>query len=317
MLDQYRDAAVAVVGCHSAGIARPCCELDVLVVSDEPRPPASLRLGGALLDVFFVAHREVLSPQDPEVGLALARARAVRDSGMTVSTGAATGAAVFEANCKKALQARLSSAVKALGRADESLGMKALRDADFWLLKASYDLAFGWLYSRQVVPAPSHLLSQLRAESAHSPLRFGAFSKGAGLERGSKKACSVRSDALGILYDSLGSRTDSPRRTAQWTEFSYAIVKGKAEYLSSSFEHAECYCFLGLEAVAALEQLTVTQQQGKRGSDPNVITGMAERGERMVGESLARELGLSRGQRTVESGVRAVKEQVSALAREK
>ena len=47
ILDTYRDSAVAVVGCHSTGIARACCELDVVVVSDERREPTSIRLGSA------------------------------------------------------------------------------------------------------------------------------------------------------------------------------------------------------------------------------------------------------------------------------
>ena len=39
ILDMYMGSAVAIVGCHAAGISRNSCELDVLVVSQDSRPP--------------------------------------------------------------------------------------------------------------------------------------------------------------------------------------------------------------------------------------------------------------------------------------
>ncbi len=316
ILDQYRNTAVALIGCHSLGLERPSCEFDVVIVTDERQPPASLKLKDYFVDLLFLNERELLKPRNPEAALALARVRAIRDSALIMSTSSATNTAVFEVNARKSAQGRLASAVKALGRADEALGKGATQDADYWLLRASYDYGYAWLYTRQGVPAPSHLLHQLRKESRGSSRNFEAFSKGTGLERASRAANGARLEGIGVLHDVLRSRRQgSVGARAMWSEPRFSVISRKAEYLTAAMDHVECQSFLGLETLVALRTLSIIVAGRVASSEPTVLTRLSEGNDRVVGERLLSDLGLTRSQKTVETGLRAVKEQVSALAR--
>ncbi len=298
------------------GLERPSCELDVVIISDQRQPPVSLRLKNQFVDLLFLNERDLLRPRSPEFALTLARVRAIRDSSLIISTSSATNAAVFEVNAKKSAQGRLASAVKALGRADEALGKRATQDADYWLLRASYDYGYAWLYSRQAVPAPSHLLQQLKLESRGSSKNFEAFSRGAGLERGSRAATGARLEGISVLHDVLRSRRPgSVGAVAMWSEPRFSIIRRKADYLTAAVDHVECHSFLGLQALSALRALTVSLGGHEGSSDPMALTRLAQGKERVVGDRLLGDLGLIRSQKAVETGLRVLKEQVSSLAR--
>lgn len=316
IIDQYRRSALGLIGCHSLGLERSSCELDVLVVSDEEQHPATLKIGEVYADLLFLKEKDILKPASPEFALSLSRVRAIRDTTLIISTASATNLAILEVNARRGSQGRLASAVKALGRADEALGKGATKDADFWLLSASYDFAYAWLYFKQVVPAPSHLLHQLKAESKGSGRAFEAFSKGAGLERASRSACAARLEGISVLQDVLRARQGGhDLQETRWATQRFEVLRRKADFLSASMDHAECQSFLGLEEVSALMALLAAEGGIEVPYSSMVISRLAEGKERVLGENLMRELGLTRDHRGVESALRVLKEQVSKLAR--
>ena len=103
ILDMYMDSPVALVGCHSRGLERRSCELDVVVVSNEKRPSGSVRVRGTFVDLVFIDERQALNPSNPEHMVALAHARPVRDSSMLLTTSSAANAAVQGEASKRAV----------------------------------------------------------------------------------------------------------------------------------------------------------------------------------------------------------------------
>ncbi|MBI3858741.1 MAG: hypothetical protein HY296_00660 [Thaumarchaeota archaeon] len=317
LLDQYRNAPVGLFGCHSVGLQRQGCELDVLVITEETERPTSVRFGDTYADIMYFREADLMAPASPEFALAISTAKPIRDNSLAISTAAAASAAMSDANSRKSAQARLSSAVKALGRADESLGRKAAADADFWLLRASYDFAFAWLYSGGTVPAPSHILRQLRDRSAGASSAFEAFSKGSGLQMASKSSCSTRLEGISLLHDALRSREPEPgTKVFQWSVAQHDILKGKAEVLISSSDTAGCYAFLGLEAVNALDAASPLEPgRGSLGDKVLPISKMTGGKERILGERLVAGLGLARSSTSMEGALRPLKDQVAGLAK--
>jgi hypothetical protein len=318
VLDTYRDAAVAVVGCHAAGISRKSCEVDAVVVMNERRNPNTIRLGGTYCDLYFISEKEALKPTDPEVAASLAQSKVVRDTSLTLSTSIAASQAVFEENTKRCSRQRLAACLKALGRTDEAFSQNRTADADYWVLTASYDYAYSWLYSLGVVPAPSHLLRQLKENSKGRARDFEAFVKGAGLEMSSRGECSSRLEGLSLLYDLLSTgRSDAGGTQLSSSENSFQIVKGKAEEMADLREHTDNYSFLGLEVTRLL--LLVERARppggvpGERGQ--RLVSSLSDEKQGLLSGRLIRDLGLVRSSDDVREALELLKERAAKLAR--
>ena len=318
VLDTYREAAVAVVGCHAAGIQRESCELDVVVVASEARPFTAVRFGDEFFDLHFITQKEALNPPDPEAAVSLAQSKPIRDRDLVLSTSLASNQAMMAENTRKCARLRLTSCLKALARAEESLAREKTRETSYWLLTASYDFARSWLYGQETIPAPSHLLKQLKEHSKGYPLGVEAFTKGAGLGKSSRKECAARLEAILVLYDLLGTREPegyASERSA--LEVGSAVVKRKAEHFARSMEHAESYSFLGGEVARVL--LLVSRPGGKEsgphedGSRMSAL--LTSGGKGLLSDALIRDLGLERQKAELKQGLEAIKGRVAGLAR--
>lgn len=307
LLDTYLDAAVALVGCRSRDLERYSCEYDVLVVTAEKRPPTTLKIGDAVVDLFFATENEVLKPMNPEHAVSLATARPVRDTSLIISTTSSANSAILSESASKASRTRLASALKVLGRAEEALRRKEVVDADFWLLAASYELGYAWLLSKEVLPSPSHLLSQLR-ETKGIPRSFEGLSLGAGLEAAGRAGCGARLEGVTVLHDLLRERSTAPSAVSSWSSARTELLSAKANELLTRIELAECYSYLGQEVVDDILALL-------RLNPGRTLTSLMTDTEGLLGERLVRQLGLARVEGAVREGLEATKGQVSALAR--
>jgi hypothetical protein len=312
----YMGSAVGVTGCHAEGLQRNSCELDVLIVGPEKRQATTARIGGFYMDLAFIDEKEALKPTSPELAASLAHVKPIRDSTMVISTSTAAATAVYSDSCRKAGNGRLAAAVKLLGRSSESLAKGNPREADFWLLVASYHYAYAWLYAGEALPAPSHLLRQLKAHSKDSPAYLGAFSRGAALGKSSRPACATRLEALSVLYDVVGSKQGvTPRNRPALLPARLEVVKGKASELMGIVELAECYSYLGQEVAGGMLALV-----GLTGGEelPSRATGLGPifQGEGgLLSDRLLKDLGLTRGKAAIEAGCQELKDQVTSLAK--
>lgn len=317
VLDTYSDCPVALVGCRSLGIERDSCEYDLLVVSDERRPDNSVRVGGQHLDISFVSEKEALKPSDPERAVSMAYARTVRDSALLLSSGCSAARAVLSDSSARSAEGRLALSLKAMGRADEALSRQAVRDADFWLLAAAYDYAFAWLYSAEVMPAPSHLLGQLKENIEGRSEMFEAFAGAAGLEQSSRADCDARLDSVAVLYDVLDTPGQDPELGEGRGRISYEVAKRKAAALADGARLADCYAFLGCEVVEALpHMLEPRRAAGGKVQEQSMLVSLLSKGEeKMISESVIDGLGIRRPRESVEAGLRSLRKQVSELTR--
>lgn len=317
VLDTYLNRAVGVTGCHSYGIGRPTCELDVIVVDDEPRRPASMKLEDKYVDLFFMSEAEVMQPANIEVAAALSHLMPVRDSSWVISTGSSTNRAVFNDTTKKCSEARLASALKALGRAGEAYAKRSLADADFWLATAGYDLGFAWLYTDGSIPAPSHVLQQVKANSKGAATRYEAWSGAIGLEQASRASCERRMDALSVLYDLLAVKGASPDREAPKREDTpYEILSAKAKGLLGAIQPVDCYAYLGHDAIATLRSLAgigVGSHQG--GDEPLFLSSLSKGREGLLSEHVVDALGFGRQERVVSKSMAQLKGALAAFAK--
>lgn len=324
ILDTYRNSAFAIVGCHADGIGRPSCELDVVVVINEKRRNSTVRIGDVYLDLMFAPEREVLRPTNPEHSVSLARAKTVRDTTLVLSTSIASNLAILTSSARSSSNRRLAAALKSLSRASDALSKGSHLDADYWLLMASYDYAYSYIFSKETSPSPSHLLNQLKERSRGASRTFESFSKGAGLETASRANCQSRLDAVGVLYDVLSGdheRRDRKGRGAGgdgatkqvWSTVRLSCVELKTKDLAERVEHAECYSYLGTEMLNALRELTTLEG----GTSRRVLgpEALAAGKDRLLGERLLRDMGFARDRDAIKEGIGLLRAQVSGLAR--
>jgi len=303
VIDTYMDSALAVIGCCSRGIARYSCEYDVLVVGSEKRPSASLKIGDEFVDIEFATEKEVLKPANPEHAMSLAFAKPIRDTSLVISTATAASSATLSESATKASRTRLASALKTIGRAEVALAKKTAIDADFWLLASSYEFAYASLLSREVLPSPSHLLSQLRSAKG-----FEGVSIGGGLEAAGRAGCGARLEGLVVLHDLLREGTKAGAGQSQWPAVRTESLAAKAGELVTRVELAECYSFLGQELVDVLLELL-------RRHPKSTLTALTSGKDRLLGERLVRQLGLVRSEAGIRAGLEVLKEQVNLLAK--
>jgi hypothetical protein len=308
ILDTYLDSAVAVIGCNSRGIGRYSCELDVLVVTGERHPSTSMRFGDVFVDLRFASEKEVLKPPNPEYAMSMATAKPIRDSSLVLSTGSAANFAVISESARQAGGIRLASALKILGRAESALAKGTLVDADFWLLAASYEFGYALLLSKEALPSPSHLLSQLREGSKGNPRGFEGMSMGAGLESAGRAGCGARLEGVTVLHDVLREGSKEALADSEWPKARTEIMASKAGELMTRVELAECYSFLGQELVDGM--IALLRLRPKQS-----VASLTEGKDRLLGERLVRQLGLARSEKSVKSGLEALKQEVSLLAR--
>ncbi len=318
VLDMYRNSAVALTGCRSLGLERSSCEFDVIIVTAEKRPPRSTRVSGVYVDLYFIDEKEVLRPSNPEHAVSMAHAIAVKDSSLVLSTSFASNSAVLTDSSRRSSRARLASSLKALGRVDEALSRGLVQDADFWLLTASYDFAYALLYSRERMPAPSHLLGQLKRQSKGLAKNFEAFSRGAGLEKASRASCTARLEALGVLHDVLGRAQEGGGAShSAWTKERLGIISAKAAELRTNIDHAEAYSFLGQEVLKALMAIAWREASEGRGKtkSPMLMSALASEKEGLLSARLLRELGIPRQKASIVGSLDLLREHVSRLER--
>jgi hypothetical protein len=319
VLDTYLNAAVGIVGCHGYGVARSCCEYDVVVVSGEKVQNSSVKSGDSFMDLYFVSEKDVLGPSDPELAVSLSFAKPVRDNSLIFSTGSSAAKAVLHENLRKAAEGRLAKSLKALGRADEAVSKGLAGDADYWLLSSAYEFALAWLFSSGTPPSPSHILEQLKARSSDSPGRYEVFSGAVGLERASRASSAERLDALSVLYDAVGTSRagEGEERGATSTRTSFDIVKSKAEFLTASMMNVDCYAFLGMEVCAILSVVSSgwSEVLGAQLDQSQIVTSLSVGDRRMIGERVVRGMGLTRDVRTIDGRIEGLRAEISSLAK--
>jgi len=319
VLDTYLNSAVGITGCHSYGIARGCCEFDVVVVSNETAPSSSMRNGDAFIDLYFMSEKEVLGPSDPEVAVSLASIKPVRDNSLIFSTSSAAAKAVIHENLKKSAEGRLAKSLKSLGRADAALTRGSAVDADYWLMSSAYEYAFAWLYSAEATPAPSHLLEQLKAHSRESPGSYEAVSRAVGLEKASRASCAERLEALSVVADAIGTSKAGENEDLGSTSArtAFEVVKAKSAYLSNSIMHVDCYSFLGLEVCGYLPLVSLVRSGPPSAEEDlsQIVSSVSEGDKRVIGERLVRGLGLTRDREAIVGGIEGLRTEISGLAK--
>ncbi|HYB44890.1 MAG TPA: hypothetical protein VEC92_00055 [Nitrososphaerales archaeon] len=314
VLDTYADAAVGLIGCRSTGLSRESCEYDLLLVRPERNPPATLRIGETFVDLAFSTEGELVGDLGPEATASLAFLKPVRDRDLILSSSSSAARESFEKTCQRCADERLALSVKGMGRAEEAVSGGGAQDADFWLVSAGYDLAYAWLYASGTIPAPSHLLSQMRELSRGRPGIFEAVSNATGLTAGSRTACEGRLDALALIYDltetpSPGAEAASPGSVRA----AYELLRRKAMATLQVSQPVESFCFLGLEMTRRLPQI-LKENVGRRETSEIVSSLSGEEGG-LLAQSVVRALRIGRPVEMVEKGLEGLRGEVSALAR--
>lgn len=314
VLDTYMDASVGLVGCRSTGLEREGCEYDLLVVRPERNPPATLKVGDVFVDLAFSTESDLTAPRSPEHALSLAFVKPVRDRDLLLSSSSSAARESLNRNYQKCAEERLASAVKGMGRAEEALTKGAKGDADFWLLSAGYDFAYAWLSASEVIPSPSHLLSQLRQLSRGQPGMFETFSNATGLGAASRKSCDARLDALGLIYDLKGTPgSDEGSAAPESVRASYDLLRRKSAAALQASQPAESFCFLGLEVARSLPQILKSRYGRKETSA--LVSSLSGGEGSLLAQSVVGALGIVRPLESVEKALGALRSRVSALTR--
>jgi hypothetical protein len=309
-----------VIGCHAANIARESCEYDLLIVNRDPVPQKVVGFSGSYARLVFRNEFEIRDPR-PALAVALASAVPLRDNSLLLASAISECRRNYSVNCRALTEAHLASSLKALGRVDELLAIGEVREADLWLLSAAYELAFANLLNFEIVPAPSHLLAQMKSMPAGANIGFKTWADAAALELASKSSCENRLESLSVIYDVL--RTSEAAREVlqeigryQGAE-SFAVLKHKADHLIKSMQSVDCYCYLGWESVRSILDLYSlhTSRLSKAKDYTNTIRDLTIGHDRLISEEVVKMLGLVRTSEMVTSAKDALKISVGALAK--
>lgn len=311
---------VAIVGCHASGLARASCEYDLLVVERDPIPEKVVSVGGSYAKIMFRSERDVRQPA-PELSVAMASAVPLRDASLLLASAIADARTHFRFNCVTLMETHLASSLKGISRVDELLAAEEFREADFWLLSAAYEYAYSELLNSEVVPAPSHLLSQLKSLPGRRGDGFTSWADASGLELASRASCENRLEALSVIYDALRTSTSSAELLPQTGRYkdadAFDVVRRKAEELVGSMESVACYSYLGRETVRSVLDLYAlhSSRLEKEKEYISTIRDLTVGKDRLISEEVLRSLGLVRSREILRNATDELKSSVSALAK--
>lgn len=321
---------IAIIGCHALNLARRTCEYDLLVVSPDPIPHKYVRVGEACARITFRSERDVRRP-DPDLAMVLAHAVPLRDSSLLLATATADCKRSFKANCKRTAEARLAASLKSLARVDELLaergasreGEERTGEADLSLMTAARDFAYADLLMNGRMPAPSHLLGQVKALPRKRPSSsFKPWADAFGLELASRVSCENRFEGLSVIYDVLRtSSVGSPEEAIQFGRYqdleAVRVIEAKAGELLGSMQSTECYSYLGQEVVQTLLDLYRLHASRLSAEEDysRVVRALTTGPDRLISEDVLRLLGLVRGPEVIGSATSSLKASVSSLAK--
>ena len=321
VLKSFPSNEVAIIGCHATpGLSRRSCEYDLLIVNREPVPANFIRVGSGYAEVLFKSEQEIRQP-DVELALTLASAIPLRDNSLLLASAIAESKRSFRHDCKKGMETHLASSLKALGRVDELLSAGQAREADYWLLSAASEFAEAELLTNWVVPAPSHILSQLKSAPKRRPSNFKQWADAFGLELSSKASCENRLEAISVVYDVLRNTSMVGDLAAEMSRYREAeavqVIEMKAEELEESMRSVECFAFLGHVAVRSLLDLYTlhTAKVSIEKDYSNIVRDLTVGEDRLISEEVVKGLGLVRSPENITAGAEGLKASVSQLAK--
>jgi len=311
---------IAIIGCHAAGLARRACEYDLLVISRDPIPEKFVSVGESYAELMFRNEREVRQPA-PDLAVALASAVPLRDNSLLLASTISESRRNYTLNCTSLMEVRLASALKAVGRVDELLATGEAREADFWLLSAASDYACAELLNSQIVPAPSHLLAQIKSIPKDRGVSFKSWADASGLELASRVSCENRLESLSVVYDVLRTSPASVEVFPQLGRYrdaeAFNLLHFKAEELILSMQSVECFSYLGTETVRSILDLYSlhASRLAKEKDYTSTIRDLTVGKDRLISEEVLKSLGLLRSQEMLRSATDELKTAVSALAK--
>lgn len=311
---------VAIIGCHCTSLARRSCEYDLLVITRDPIPEKFVNVGGSFAEILFRNERDLRQPSS-ELALALASAVPLRDNSLLLASAMADSVRNYGVNCASWMEEHLASSLKALGRVDALLASKNVRDADLWLLSAASDFAYAELLSNETVPAPSHILTQLKSVPRKRGVSFRAWSGGSGLELASRVSCENRLEALSVVYDVLRTSSMDKEDFQQLWRYkdadAFAALQLKAREMLGSMQSVECFAYLGQETVRSLLDLYSmhTTNLAKEKEFDSVVKELTTGKDRLISEEVVKSLGLVRTEEMISAASQEMKLAVSTLAK--
>lgn len=320
VLKTFPTNEIAIIGCHALNIARRSCEYDLLVVSPDPIPEKLIKVGDVSARLIFRNEADVRQP-DPELALTLASAIPLRDSSFLLAGAALDCRRAFVANSKRSMEMHLASSLKSLARVDELLSEKETREADLSLLSAARDFAYAELLTNGRVPCPSHLLGQMKALPKRRPSSFKPWADAFGLELSSRVTCENRLEGLSVIYDAVrtsGVGAGAAPYFGRYREVeAFKVMETKAKELLEMMQSAECFAYLGQEAVQSLFDLYLmhVSKLRKERDYSRVVRDLTVGSDRLISEEVVKSLGLVRSQEMIGSAATGLKSAVSSLAK--
>ena len=311
---------IAIIGCHALNIGRRSCEYDLLIVNPDPIPMKVIKVADVYARLIFRNERDIRQP-DPDLSLTLAAAVPLRDSSILLAGATSDCKRGFSENCRKSMENHLASSLKALARVDELLSEKETREADLSLMSAARDFAYAELLANGVIPAPSHVLGQLKALPKRRPSPFKPWADAFGLELASRASCENRLEALSVIYDAVRTSSagaEADPRLGRYREIDAVRVMGmKSAELLDSMRSADCYAYLGQEVVLCLFDLYTlhVSKLAKEKDYSRVVRELTVGQDRLISEEVLKSLSLVRSPEMIEVATSGLKTAVSSLAK--
>lgn len=311
---------IAIIGCHASGYARVSCEYDLLVIGRDPIPEKIVSVGGSYAKLIFRNERELRQPT-PELSVALSSGVPLRDSSLLLASAIADAKSNFKHNCVTLMESHLATSLKAISRVDELLAAGEFREADFWLLSAAYEYAYSELLNSEIVPAPSHLLGQMKALPGKRADSFSAWADACGLELASRASCENRLESLSVVFDVLRTSSGAPELLPQTGRYldaeAFTVLRRKAEELIGSMQSVDCFSYLGKESVRSLSDLYLLHAAhlSKETEYISTIRDLAVGKDRLISEEVLKSMGLVRTPEILTNSTEGLKRSVSLLAK--
>ena len=159
---QYPSSGIAAVGCKTSGCAYPVCEIDLLVASTASTP-IRIALGSEVLDIHLIGENPSMSDLPIMVRASMSSSYIIADPTMMFSSYRANARENYELYLRQYSREEAREAVTQICRSEDAQQADKRASADFWASSAIYHLSDSLTLRANIIPSPSHMLTQLRS----------------------------------------------------------------------------------------------------------------------------------------------------------
>ena len=250
----FPESSIGLIGCFSAGLDYPVCELDLLITTKNNRKPERLLIENRVIDAFFIKERAIKELKNNHLRSTIGSCVPVQDkSWILASAISRSKSAGLQLIRRKLAREETNKILLGLGAATSAYKEGYNQSGGYWMLYAGYSILKGLILSSGLIPSPAHLLDQIK--NLHIEFTE-AENKALNLSEASISSIKRRLEFFEHVWKTWFKELENSNIEYLFTSSeSLNLISEKTRYLADNHRVVEAFTYIGFEIVRLIKAI--------------------------------------------------------------